>query len=305
MKILTAIGDPIIKEKLEKRGYNVVNKDIQYKEGIVEYLEKNKVDCVILNENLEGNEEITELILKIKESIINIIVILDDIKYIKFYKKNNISFLKKENIKNIENIIYFIKKIKYIKKYKIINKKCKFSKIKKVEENKLIRIRNKKEKYKITKKRIILIINLFNFEKNKLNKILKNKLIININLKEEKNIILKINNKNIKIKNIKELNKILIILKNKYKNKKNIFIFINKEEIINKIIVLKKINKIIWLINNDINFLKVNIEKIEKNKINKNILEILLINNIWKGIDVSILKKILKKYKIINKIKEK
>ena len=41
MKIVTALGNPEWKNKLEKSGLNIINQDIQYKEGILEYLEKN------------------------------------------------------------------------------------------------------------------------------------------------------------------------------------------------------------------------------------------------------------------------
>jgi len=301
MKILTAIGNPIVKDELEKRGYNITNTDIQYKEGIIEYLEKNKVDCIILYEKLEGNENIKEIILKIKENINHIIVILETDNLIDFFKNKKILYIKKEQIKNIDNIIYFIKKIKHIKKYKINKNKYKFIKIK--NKKKKIKLKTKKVKYKINKKRIVGIINLLNIENYKIKKLIKNKLIINIFIKNKKNIILQINNKkiNIEIKNIKEIKKVLIYCKLKYINKKYIFIFINEEEMIK---TLKNINKIIWIINNDINYLKININKIEKNKINKKILEILLINNNWKGVDFYIIKNIFKKYKIINKIKE-
>ena len=47
MKILTAIGDPYINERLnEYENIEVIGKDIQYQEGILEILEiREDIDC--------------------------------------------------------------------------------------------------------------------------------------------------------------------------------------------------------------------------------------------------------------------
>ena len=56
IKVLTAIGDKYLNEKLKKEEeIEIVENDIFYKEGILEYLEKNKnIDILILYEKLPG-----------------------------------------------------------------------------------------------------------------------------------------------------------------------------------------------------------------------------------------------------------
>ena len=67
-KIITAIGNEILNKKLkEENDFEVIIEDIQYKEGIIEYLEKeNNIDILIISELLPGNIELKELIKKIK-----------------------------------------------------------------------------------------------------------------------------------------------------------------------------------------------------------------------------------------------
>ena len=51
--------------------------DIQYKEGILEYLEENQnVDYIILNESLEGEIEVQELINVIRKKVKNVKIII-------------------------------------------------------------------------------------------------------------------------------------------------------------------------------------------------------------------------------------
>ena len=65
-KIITAIGNEILNKKLKKENdFEVIIEDIQYKEGIIEYLEKeNNIDILIISELLPGNIELKELIEK-------------------------------------------------------------------------------------------------------------------------------------------------------------------------------------------------------------------------------------------------
>lgn len=66
-KIITAIGNQNIKFDNYKEKINQVCGDIQYKEGILEYLEKNNnVDYVIINEKIPGEIKTENLINKIK-----------------------------------------------------------------------------------------------------------------------------------------------------------------------------------------------------------------------------------------------
>ena len=81
--IITAIGNPILNNKLKKiENINVLNNDILYQEGIFEILDlKKEIDFLILSQILPGNYFLEELIEKIKEknNKIKIIIILENI----------------------------------------------------------------------------------------------------------------------------------------------------------------------------------------------------------------------------------
>ena len=65
-KIITAVNNPNLNEKLKNENYiEVIGKDIQYKEGILEFLEKNKnIDLIIINEKLHGEINLINLLKK-------------------------------------------------------------------------------------------------------------------------------------------------------------------------------------------------------------------------------------------------
>ena len=263
IKVLTAIGDKYLNEKLKKEEeIEIVENDIFYKEGILEYLEKNKnIDILILYEKLPGEIELINLIKKIK--LINNEIII----YFILENKNKFleNKLKNENIKNIIyineiNIEEFIEKIK--------NKNMKSSEKLFEEINNLkniINIKNKElEKYKniYLNKKIILFVGEKNVGKttiiSNINKIIKEKnkyelkeIDINNYLNIEENIFLtifvfEINYKNI-IKNKKIINK---IINEKNKNIKIIFNKINNYSINKKILKnIFKNKKIIGNIN--------------------------------------------------------
>ena len=196
-KIITAIGNEILNKKLKKQNnFEVIIEDIQYKEGIIEYLEKeNNIDFLIISELLPGNIEIKELIEKIKNVNSNIEIIL-------FLENKNIeleNYLYAKGIYNIfynnqieiEEIIKIINnknieinnELKEIKQMLLEKQKNKTNN-KKIILNKLINIFNKKQKYNIKEEKIICItgtngvgnsiftINLANSLLNKKNKIL-------------------------------------------------------------------------------------------------------------------------------------
>ena len=180
-KIITAIGNEILNRKLnEEKNLEIIGEDIQYKEGILEFLEKEKnIDFLILSELLPGQIDIKELIEKIK--IIN--------PYIQI-----ILFLEKEN-KELENYlyakgIYFIfynNQINYFEIIKLINNE---------EEN-----LNKKLKIELDELKKILLenknnkkINIFNKIKNKSEKNINKNNLLNINFNNSKNN--NLNNKN-------------------------------------------------------------------------------------------------------------
>lgn len=112
MKIITAIENKKINEQLRCiDNIEILNADIQYKEGILEYLEKNeKVDLIILKDNLPGQIDLLNLINEINK-------INNKIKIIIFIKNNYLE--KYENIKNIKYI--YLEKITLNNILKVLN----------------------------------------------------------------------------------------------------------------------------------------------------------------------------------------
>ncbi len=115
IKVLTAIGNENLNNVLKKeKEIEVFQNDIFYKEGVIEFLEKNNnIDILILYEKLSGEINIINLIEKIKmiNNEINIFFILEN------RNEEMEKFSKKENIKNIFyineiNINEFIEKVK-------------------------------------------------------------------------------------------------------------------------------------------------------------------------------------------------
>lgn len=261
IKILTAIGNENLNKILkEKNKFEVIENDIFYKEGILEFLEENKnIDILILYEKLSGEINIIELIKKIKiiNEKINLFFILEN----KNEEKEKI--LKRENIKNVFfedeiNINLIIEKIEKIK----LNDNEKL-----IEEiNYLKNIINKKNeeliKYqkniinKKNEKKLIIIIGLEDAGKTTILNNLKN-IIGNKNEYEFKEIDLKNYLEILKIKN--EIYRIIFVIERRIEKIK-----INKK-IINKLILENKINsEKINIIFNKINNYSVN-KKISKN----------------------------------------
>lgn len=235
MKIITALGNEIINIKLrEKNEHEIIWKDIQYQEALIEILEKNKdIELLILSSILPGELNIKELIniIKYKNPKIEIIIILEkeDEKIIEFIISKGINNIYYNNKISFEEII---KKIKEIENKNIIN-----NKINKLEE--IILEKNKKNYLKI-------LINKFNYLKNKL----KIKLI-KINNKKNNKIISIIGDK----KSGKTIFSLLFSLN--IKNKKILIIDVNYKENNMKTILGKKSksNFIKWKKNIDIIFI--------------------------------------------------
>ena len=119
-RVITAIGNPEVNEKLKEENVEIVCADILYKEGILEFLEiNNKIDYILINEKLEGKIKIEELIEKIKLLNKNIKIILiskNEKNYKNIYKKiENIS------VTEIKNII--LNENKKINENSVFNKK--------------------------------------------------------------------------------------------------------------------------------------------------------------------------------------
>lgn len=196
-KIITAIGNEILNKKLKKENdFEVIIEDIQYKEGIIEYLEKeSNIDILIISELLPGNIELKELIEKIKNINSNIEIILflenkntelENYLYAKgiynIFYNNQIEIeeiIKIINNKNIE----INNELKEIKQMLLEKQKNKINN-KKIILNKLINVFNKKQKYDLKEEKIISVtgtngvgksiftINLANSLSNSKNKIL-------------------------------------------------------------------------------------------------------------------------------------
>ena len=77
-KIITAMGNPQLNIKLKEiNKYEIVSKDIQYQEALLEILDNKKdVEILILSELLSGEINIKEFILNIKKIIPSIEIIL-------------------------------------------------------------------------------------------------------------------------------------------------------------------------------------------------------------------------------------
>ena len=140
MKIITALGNPKINKQLNKyENIEIICRDIQYKEAIIDILEKTKnIDFIIINEKIPGEIKIKDLIKKIK-------LINKKIKIIISIKEKN---KLKENItrKNGVQYVYYNKEINCKEIIEIIknDKPENNSKINNLEKNNL----NKNENYK-------------------------------------------------------------------------------------------------------------------------------------------------------------
>lgn len=185
-KVITAIGNEKLNLQLKKeKNIEVISNDIQYKEGILETLEKyQNIDFLIINSLLPGYINLEELIIEINiiNKNIKIIIILE-------YKDELLE--KKLYEKNVYKIIYN-NQIEISDLLKIIN-----------EEN----INNEELKKEIDKLKNIIL------EKDSENNFMKNKRIKNT--KELKN------NKKIKNINSKNINSVINKIRNKF-NKKEI-----------------------------------------------------------------------------------
>ena len=250
MRILTAIQNKEINEKINKiKNIEIVNTDIQYKEGIIEYLENNsKIDLIIMLEQLPGEIGINELInniQKINNKIKIIILIKKEKNKIEKIAKQNIKYIYFEKI-NYELISNLIKeKRQENKKEKVIIKITGANGVGKTVISSIIsEILIKKEN-----KKILLIDDTENKNLTNIYKKIYNILMLNTNKK-----IIKIK-ENLYILNSSKINEIEIIEENnfdyiiidsknfqetRYKNIINKIIFIIEPNLIG----IEKINKI-------------------------------------------------------------
>lgn len=76
-KVITAIGNQNLNEKLQKESdIKIMCNDILYKEGVLEFLEGERIDILILSTLLPGQMEMKELVEKIRKVDKNIEIIL-------------------------------------------------------------------------------------------------------------------------------------------------------------------------------------------------------------------------------------
>lgn len=286
MKIITGIENKKINEQLKNiNNLEILNSDIQYKEGILEFLEKNNnLDLIIFKENLPGQIKLINLINEIKKINNNIkIIIFINNNYLENYetiKNVNYIYLEKININNILKILNLEEKNN--NENKIKNKSCVIQILGNPGAGKtIISLILIKIVSKIKKEKILFI------EDNKiLNNILLKKYNINIFKNNE---IIKIEN-NIYLLNINYLinNKInLLEYLNNIKNNFNYIIIDGKNKLIN---FEKIINKKIYLL--EANLFEINKAK---NFIIKNNLEIIINKKNIFSIDKKIIENIFNK----------
>ena len=255
-KIITAINNPKLNEELKKENnFEIVGKDIQYKEAILEILEKiNNIDLIIINEKIPGEITIEKLIKKIK-------LINEKIKII-FILENKNEELEKILIKNNINEIYYNNKINLNDLIKIINKKEinmeeEIIKLKKIIEEKNIIEKDiliKNNNLESKDKKFILEDNHVN--KKRSNFIQRKKNNININM-ETKIITLSGNYKSGKTT-------LSLVFSNYFKNENKKILLVDMDLEKQDLIMILKKEKYLEKIKKQITFGKKNFEKNKK-----------------------------------------
>lgn len=162
LKIITAVGNENLNNNLKKeKDFEILENDIFYQEGILEYLEtNNNVDVLILYENLDGEMDVINLIKSIKKFNDEIIIFL-----ILENKSDEIeNLLSKENLKNIFvneeiKISELIEKLKKLKLNSDENLKEEIKVLKEIINKKEEQILKYQNQYKNEKlKKMITII---------------------------------------------------------------------------------------------------------------------------------------------------
>lgn len=190
--VITALANPTLHEKLkETNKYNLPIKDIQYQDGLIEYLKDNlKIDTLIISEILPGSIDKKAFIQKIKSLNyeIKVIVILEkeEKEFINFLRFNNICryFLdSKVDLNEIINAIDKNEEEKYISIPKELLEEINYLKQEINKKNKIFDrvkiILNKLRKYLVqkNKREMTELIKLKKLKKYKTAFIEKNKII--------------------------------------------------------------------------------------------------------------------------------
>ncbi len=290
-KIITAMNQYNVNNELKnKENIEVIGKNIQYKEGILELLENNtNIDYIILEDNLSGEIKTEELIVKILEKNKKIkIIIINNKKEKNNYKNKNVINLFINGEINLEKIINY---------------------------NKIKNIENKNNKNEKKTKKIILffgarkvgktsiMIKMAYYLKEKNYKIL---LIENNKFDKELFTILNKNNQNKHIIKINENIDIMSCEKNLIKKElerliENYNFILIESNYIKKDILENNIIKKILILQSNILEIK-NAEKILKKNEKEKEIKILINNYNKNSISEDIIKEIFKNNKIIGKI---
>ncbi len=259
--IITAINNEKILKKIIKNTITE-NKNILYKEAIIDILKKYKnIDVIIISEKIPGEINLIKLIENIKKTNkkIKIIIILENKKIEKDLIKLKMIDIYYNNIFSIYKLIKNLKEKKYFINNQNINRK------KKINIIKLKNMINYKNKNLIKNKNNMIFL----FGENKIDKDIIKLIILKKLIIKNKNIIiinLKINIK--KEKNNKTINrKIIKINKTEKIYKLNLKIKIKEKRINNKIKEIENINNVL---KNKNNLIKKRILKKLIRKYNKN-----------------------------------
>ena len=115
MKVLTAINDNSLIKILKENGFDTCQYNIQYREGVLEYIEINSfVDYIVLDYNLPGDIEISELLEKVlKENPLIKVIIVNHSKFKGVYHS-----FEKYDVKELVNFLVIDCDIRDYYKYK-------------------------------------------------------------------------------------------------------------------------------------------------------------------------------------------
>lgn len=291
MKIITALANEEINKRIKENGLEIIGKDIQYQEAVIQILEINKsVDLLILSSILQGDLNIYEFIniIKYKFPNLEIIIILEkeDLQLRKFIISKGINNIYYNNRTTFDEILEKLKelenktnktKINYKNKETKNTEKKQLNKIKKYLHrklkiiNKIMFFKNKKIKLEKNKK-IIAILGPPKIGKTIFSLIfslnIKNKKILIINLDKKKNIKIIIGKMIKKEKNsIQKWKKnIDILLAQKDKTREENLLINNQKNRYNKIILEQFLEEYDYIIidSNNINEEEIDIKKIDK-----------------------------------------
>ena len=162
--VITALGNPILNNELKKvAGVNVLLNDLQYKEAIIEFLEKNiKINYLILSESLPGEINLNNLtkILKNKDKNIKIILLKErkNLKENNIKEENDVDYIFYNNEVDITDIINIIENKKIYENEKLKQDIELLKKIVLNKNNEITQRENASEFYRVERDNKIITI---------------------------------------------------------------------------------------------------------------------------------------------------